>query len=156
MRPVTPDTGTLLALGASTFLAAMLIAIAILDLRTRRIPDTFSLPLAGAGLGWTAWIDPPALPSHLLGALIGYASLAAFGAVYFHKRGREGLGLGDAKLFAAGGAWIGWQSLPLVLLTASVSGLLYAFATRRLRADEHLAFGPWIALGIWIGWLASR
>jgi leader peptidase (prepilin peptidase)/N-methyltransferase len=145
-----------LSFAAGTLLAAMLIAISIVDLRSRRIPNILSLPLAAAGLGWTAWATPEALPSHVIGALIGYAVLAAFGEVYFRKRGREGLGLGDAKLFAAGGAWLGWQNLPLVMLIASVTGLLYALVTRRLRADDEFAFGPWIALGIWIAWIAIR
>lgn len=145
-----------MSFAAGTLLAAMLIAISIVDLRTRRIPNILSLPLAAAGLGWTAWATPEALPAHVLGALIGYAVLAAFGEVYFRKRGREGLGLGDAKLFAAGGAWLGWQNLPLVMLIASVTGLLYALVTRRLRADDEFAFGPWIALGIWMAWIAIR
>jgi leader peptidase (prepilin peptidase)/N-methyltransferase len=111
-----------------------------------------SLPLAAAGLLHAAMLDPEALPAHLLGAGLGYASLAAFGALYFRLRGREGLGLGDAKLFAAGGAWLGWQALPLVLAVAAVTGLVFALAARR-RPAPHIAFGPWLALGIWIGWI---
>ena len=88
-----------------------------------------------------------------MGAAVGYASLAGFGALYFRLRRREGLGLGDAKLFAAGGAWLGWQALPLVLAVSAVTGLIFALVTRRRPPAAPVAFGPWLALGIWLGWL---
>lgn len=145
---------TVAAIGAGAVLFAALAAIAVIDLRTRRIPDRLSLPLAAAGLGWAAWAGEP-FAAHLIGAIAGYASLAIFGAIWFRRSGREGLGLGDAKLFAAGGAWLGWQALPLVLLIASVCGLVFALATRGVHGSPQIAFGPWIALGIWCGWLAG-
>jgi leader peptidase (prepilin peptidase)/N-methyltransferase len=134
-------------------LGATLLAIAVIDFRTYRIPDWLSLPLVAAGLAWSAltradWI------AHVVGAAVGYTSLAAFGALYFRLRQREGLGLGDAKLFAAGGAWLGWQALPLVLAVSAIAGLTFALAARRLPPAAPLAFGPWLALGIWLGWLA--
>jgi leader peptidase (prepilin peptidase)/N-methyltransferase len=128
------------------------VAIAVIDIRTLRIPDWLSLPLVVLGLARAARIDPDTLPAHLLGAALGYASLAAFGALYVRLRGREGLGLGDAKLFAAGGAWLGWEALPLVLAVAAIAGLGFALATAR-RPSVQIAFGPWLALGIWSGWL---
>ena len=140
---------------ASFNLAVALAAIAIIDLRTYRIPDRLSLPLIGLGLAWAFWLGERPWPAHLVGALIGYVSLAGFGAIYYRLRGREGLGLGDAKLFAAGGAWLGWQALPLVLLVASLGALLWAIVLRQNDANSVLAFGPWIALGIWIVWLLS-
>ena len=141
------------------FLLAMLVAVAVVDFRTYRIPDLLSLPLIGGGLLWAAFGQEP-WTDHLFGAVLGYASLAGFGAIYFRLRGREGLGLGDAKLFSAAGAWLGWQALPLVLATASLAGLLFAVAiivaTSRDRLDGRLAFGPWIALATWLYWLVAR
>lgn len=136
-------------------LGLCLLIVAIVDLRRLRIPDALSLPLVAAGLAWTAFARPEALLAHLAGALAGYAAFALFGELYFRRRGVEGLGLGDAKLLAAGGAWLGWQSLPAVVLIASVAGLVFALATRALRRDAPLAFGPWIALGIWLCWIAA-
>ena len=133
-------------------LGATLLAIAVIDLRTYRIPDWLSLPLVAAGLAWSALTRPDWSP-HLVGAAVGYASLAAFGALYFRLRRREGLGLGDAKLFAAGGAWLGWQALPLVLAVSAVTGLIFALVTRQRPPAAPVAFGPWLALGIWLGWL---
>ena len=63
----------------------------------------------------------------------------------------EGLGLGDAKLFAASGTWLGLPLLPYVLLIAALGGLAWALIAR---AQGRLAFGPWIALGFWCVWLA--
>lgn len=134
----------------------MLVAVALIDFRTYRIPDWLSLPLVVIGLGWAAWSDPSSWQAHLLGAVGGYASLAAFGALYFRKFGRDGLGLGDAKLFAAAGAWLGWQALPMVLLIASAGGLIFALATGGRRRDQRIAFGPWICCGIWLVWLFAR
>jgi leader peptidase (prepilin peptidase)/N-methyltransferase len=138
---------------AGILLACALLAIAVVDFRTLRIPDWLSLPLVGLGLLRTGLAEPASWPAHLVGGLVGYVSLAAFGALFFRLRGRDGLGLGDAKLFAAGGAWLGWQALPLVLAVAATTGLVFALATWRNRSGRQLAFGPWLALGIWIGWL---
>lgn len=140
---------------ASLTLGAMLAAIAVIDLRTLRIPDALSLPLIAMGVIWGGWFEDANGAAHLLGACAGYASLAGFGALYFRLRGREGLGLGDAKLFAAAGAWLGWQALPLVLTLAAAGGLAFALATRRAR-DARMAFGPWLALGVWLGWLLEH
>ena len=137
-------------------LGVALAAIAVIDFRTHRIPDAISLPLVAAGLTWAFSFGDRPWPAHLIGALVGYASFAGFGALYFRLRGREGLGLGDAKLFAAAGAWLGWQKLPFVLLVGSLGGLLYALLTRRNHARARLAFGPWMALAIWLAWLGSH
>ncbi len=140
---------------ASLFLAGTLLAIAVIDLRTYRIPDALSLPLLCVGL-LLAWFEPEARPwDHALGAVLGYGSLALFGEIYFRLRHREGLGLGDAKLFGAAGAWLGWQALPLVLAIASAGALVFALVTLRWRRDPRLAFGPWLAFGFWIGWITG-
>ena len=144
---------------AGLFLAAMLAAISAIDWRTHRIPDLLSLPLTAAGLAWNyGWGTGP-FSNYLIGAGLGYASLALFGTLYFRLRGQDGLGLGDAKLFAAAGAWLGWRALPFVLLAASLAGLLFALGTRRLApapGDRPIAFGPWISFAILLAWLLDR
>jgi leader peptidase (prepilin peptidase) / N-methyltransferase len=137
---------------AGAVLLSALALIAVIDFRTYRIPDWLSLPLIAAGLLWAALEGERPWSAYLIGAGAGYASLALFGEVYFRARGREGLGLGDAKLFAAGGAWLGWQALPVLLAIAATAGLAFALATRR-RAVSAVAFGPWLAVGIWLCWL---
>ena len=86
----------------------------------------------------------------LAGAAAGYGLLAGLGYVYRRLRGRDGLGLGDAKLLAAAGAWLGLASLPWVVLAAALLGLLLALAQRRpLQAETAVPFGPALALAFW-------
>ncbi len=138
-------------LAAGAVLTLALGAIALIDARTQRIPDRLSLPLIASGLVWSALAEQPLL-SHAIGAAAGYAALAGFGWLFFRLRSHEGLGLGDAKLFAAGGAWLGWQPLPLVLLVAALGGLGYALVSARRR----IAFGPWLAIAIWLVWVLEN
>ena len=128
-------------------LAVWLGAIAVIDARTLRIPDGLSLPLVALGL-----VVSQDLAGHLIGAGAGFLLMAGFGAAHFRLRGVEGLGLGDAKLFGAAGAWLGWQALPWVLLIGALGGLVWALVTRR---SGDLAFGPWLALGFFVCWLGQ-
>ena len=137
-----PCVAWLVAVGVGIWL----LTLACIDLRSLRIPDMMSLPLLAVGLS-LAWIGSlTTFADHLIGAGVGFLVLALFGEIFFRLRGREGLGLGDAKLFGAAGAWLGWQALPLVLLVAAVGGLVWALAQRQ----REIAFGPWLALGFWL------
>jgi leader peptidase (prepilin peptidase) / N-methyltransferase len=134
-------------------LTVVLAVVAVIDARTRRIPDLLSLPLIAAGLA-VAYVTP-LLPihHHVIGAIAGFALFAMIGAWYFRQTGTDGLGLGDAKLFSAAGAWLGWQALPMVLLIAALGGLAFAVVQGRTGRRSALAFGPWLALGFWVIWL---
>lgn len=144
-------------LWASAILGAMLVVLSAIDAIDYRLPDRLTLPLVAAGVLVNGAGDPTATGLALLAAAAGYGSLHAVAALYMHLRQRPGLGLGDAKLFAAGGAWLGLEALPLVLLVASVSALALiaaaAIAQRTITADTRIAFGPFLALGIWLVWL---
>ena len=133
-----------------------LIVLAVIDARDLILPDILTLPLLVAGLGVTYFIAPAALGHHAAGAVAGFAVIALVGFAYRRVRGRDGIGLGDAKLMAAAGAWVSWTGLSGVILIAALSGivvsLLGAVAGRRDLADR-LPFGPHIALGTWIIWL---
>lgn len=144
---------TLPQLGITALLTLVLMIIAIIDLRRFRIPDVLSLPLILCGIV-VAWLLPVLpLRDHLIGAVVGFGLLALVGEIYFRRKGTEGLGLGDAKLFAAAGAWLGWQALPSVLLIASLGGLVFALMWTQ---DRRVAFGPWLASGFWLMWVAQR
>ena len=141
-----------LALAFTLALLAALTALAIIDARTLRLPDKLTLPLIAAGLA-AAWVLDQPVWLHLLGAALGYLTLVAIEMGYLKVRGRAGLGRGDAKLFAAGGAWCGALALPLILLVASASALLYVLvmrvvAGRRFQVDLMIAFGPFLAFAI--------
>jgi leader peptidase (prepilin peptidase)/N-methyltransferase len=65
--------------------------------------------------------------------------------------------LGDGKLFAAAGAWVGWQGLPSVLLLAAFAGLAGALVQARLAGgldpERELPFGLYLAGALWLVWL---
>ena len=98
-------------LWASLGLGWALLALAAIDLRHLVLPDILCLPLIPAGLAIAWALDPALLPDHALGAILGFAAFVAIAFVYRRLRGREGLGMGDAKLLAAAGAWLGWRAL---------------------------------------------
>jgi leader peptidase (prepilin peptidase)/N-methyltransferase len=134
-------------------LGAALCLLAVEDWRERILPDALTLPLVLAGLAFNGLAARAVPGESVVGAAAGYAVFALVRAVYFRWRGREGLGLGDAKLLAAGGAWIGWPGLPLVVLVAALAALAATGAAiaagRRVGRDEEIPFGVFLALAIW-------
>jgi leader peptidase (prepilin peptidase)/N-methyltransferase len=144
-------------LWASLGLGWTLLALAAIDLRHYLLPDVLTLPLIPAGLAVAHALDPGRLPEHALGAALGFAAFAAIGWAYRRLRGREGLGLGDAKLLAAAGAWLGWPALPGLVVIAAGLALALALAGARAGAKlawtGKLAFGPHLALAFWLVWL---
>ncbi|HEY1837715.1 MAG TPA: A24 family peptidase [Rhizomicrobium sp.] len=142
---------------ASCLLGWWLLVLVAIDWNNFLLPDALTLPLALAGIVVSYVIDPVNLPAHLIGALAGFLVLALVAYGYARLRGREGLGLGDAKLMGALGAWLSWQGLPSTLLFAAVAGLLFVLlrsAIRRpLSATDPIAFGAFLALGGWLVWL---
>ena len=132
-------------------LFGVLTALAAIDFRTFILPNILTLPLIVIGLGFSYWQS--ALTSGVIGAVIGYTGFVALELVYKKVRGKHGLGRGDAKLLAAGGAWCGWYGLPFIILIASASGLVHALLQRKSEAPI-LPFGPHLALGIFLTWLA--
>ena len=144
-------------LWASLAFGLTLLALAAIDLRHYLLPDVLTLPLIPAGLA-IAWLIKPAhLVDHAIGAVAGLGGFALIAWLYRQARHRDGLGLGDAKLVAAGGAWLGWQALPSVIVIAAASALAVALAGAlagaKLAATTRIAFGPHLALGIWLVWL---
>ncbi len=133
-----------------------LLALGVIDARDGILPDVLTMPLLFAGLLIGATFGQAGAFGHLAGAVLAGAGLMLVALVYRRLRGRDGLGLGDAKLFAAGGAWLGWTALPGVLLIAALSALAVGLARlprSEWRADRELAFGPHLALGTWLVWL---
>lgn len=109
-----------------TLFVSALIAIAWIDLRYTFVPDEISLSMIWIGL-IGAFLNPVNLPLELFfGALFGYLALYAvrwLGTLYY---GREAMGLGDAKLLAMIGIFLGWRALPWVLMGAAIQGLIAA------------------------------
>ena len=137
-------------------LGAVLLTLAIIDLRCGILPDALLLSLALLGFG-LAWQTPQAgvnLPAALTGAALGGGILWAVRTFYHWFRGVEGLGFGDVKLTAVGGLWLGWEGLPFMLLAATLSTLawlgLRALAGRRTGRHDPIPFGPGLAFGLYL------
>jgi leader peptidase (prepilin peptidase)/N-methyltransferase len=133
-----------------------LLTLAAIDILAFRLPDILTFPLAAAGL-LVAQVVAHDLWAHVAGAAIGYCAFAAIAWGFERARGREGLGLGDAKLAAAAGAWLGWMPLPSVVLIACAAGFLWvaslAIVRGRAALAERIPFGMALAIAIWVVWL---
>jgi leader peptidase (prepilin peptidase) / N-methyltransferase len=140
-----------------------LLLLALVDAEHGRLPDALTLPLLLAGIAAAAFPPVPGLVglgASGLGAALGFLSFAAVGRLYLAWRGRVGLGGGDAKLLAALGAWLGLEGVAPGILGAALLGLGFALLSGSRRADDALAFGPWLAIaggGLfwWQLWAAS-
>ncbi len=133
----------------ATLLGWWLLLLALIDAEHGRLPDVLTLPLTGLGVVVAVAAPVPGLVDPLasaLGALFGFLLFVAVARLYRAWRGRDGLGHGDAKLLAALGAWLGLGGLAPAILTAAILALGFALASGRHRADDALAFGPWLAL----------
>ena len=142
---------------ASCLLGWTLMTLAAIDARTGLLPDVLTLPLVAAGLAVAFAIDRASLLGHVIGAAAGFLVFAALAEIYRRLRGRDGLGLGDAKLLAASGAWLSWSGLPTTVLFAAFIGLAFVLVRRArgeaLEAADRLAFGPALAAATWLVWL---
>lgn len=152
---VTTLSGWLLVVSCG--LGWTLLTLAAIDWRHFLLPDVLTLPLIPAGLAVAYGVDPGLVTTHAIGALAGFAAFATIGFTYQRLRHREGIGLGDAKLLAAAGAWLGWQALPGLVLMAALGALAVALARTavgaKLSATTRIAFGSYLALAFWLVWL---
>lgn len=138
-----PSLKMLAALG----LTWALIALTMIDFDTQLLPDDITLPLLWAGLiiNLSGVFVP--LEAAVLGAVIGYLSLWSVYWLFKLVTGREGMGYGDFKLLAALGAWMGWLSVPLILLMSSIVGSVIGLGYLVIRRESApFAFGPYIAI----------
>jgi leader peptidase (prepilin peptidase)/N-methyltransferase len=142
---------------ASCVFGWSLLLLAAIDWRVQLLPDVVTLPLMVAGLISAIVLPLEPWRDHAIGAVAGFTVLAIVAWLYRRLRKREGLGLGDAKLSAAIGAWTAWQGLPSMLLWGSILGLLFAtvlpLTGRRVRLSDRLPFGVFLAAGGWLTWL---
>jgi leader peptidase (prepilin peptidase)/N-methyltransferase len=145
-------------------LAVVVIAIARIDARELIIPNTLVLAALALGLCNAGLTSPAGMLDGLLFAIVRGAAFAFLFFVlqvgYRKLRRREGLGSGDVKLAAAGGAWLDWVMIPVVIeiaaaaaLTVYLSSHLAGQRDEPLRLTSRLPFGLFLAPAIWLGWL---
>jgi leader peptidase (prepilin peptidase) / N-methyltransferase len=154
-----PGGGGLLGGG----LALVMIAIARIDARDLIIPNMLVLAALALGLCHAAAVVPAGMIDGICSAIIRGAAFAllffALQVGYRRLRGRDGLGLGDIKLAAAGGTWLDWTTIPVVIEIATATALtVYLTRALLIQSDElrltaRLPFGLFLAPAIWLGWL---
>jgi len=129
--------------------AAAIVALALIDWDTTLLPDSITQPLLWTGLIVAAlkW-NSVNLGDALWGSVAGYLSLWLVYWGFKLATGKEGMGFGDFKLFAALGAWFGWTALVPIILMASVIGAVIGIALKfssGLREGGYVPFGPFLA-----------
>ena len=129
---------------------ALLVAMAMIDIDTKLLPDELTYPLLWLGLivaalGWTI-----PLQDAVVGAVAGYVPLWLIAQGYAWLRKIDGMGGGDLKLLAALGAWFGWQAILPIILISSVVGLCVNLPRKLLSghgSDHQYPFGPFLVGG---------
>ncbi len=148
------------AAGCALLVTWTLIALTGIDIDHQLLPDSLTLPLMWLGLLAAIVVGPlsgVALPvsakDAIIGASAGYMSLWLVYQIFKLVTGKEGMGYGDFKLFAALGAWLGWKLLPLIILLSAATGAVLGILMIVLRGRDRAApmpFGPYLAVAGWI------
>ena len=126
-----------------------LIVLFAIDLEHQLLPNAITLPGIVVGFLFSLF-TVPGWVSSLIGILVGGGVLFAIAEIYYRVRHEEGLGMGDVKMLAMVGAFLGWQLTLLTLMLASLSGTaigLVLIVTKVGGLKYALPFGTFIALG---------
>ena len=135
-------------------LSLAFLIIFFIDLRHYIIPNSITYPMMI--LGFIKSFDPnlnsifPNYINSLIGGIFGYAMI--WSIIYFYKqiKKKDGMGLGDAKLFAVIGFWFGWISIPFIIFLSSIIALIYVLPDllkNSKKMSSQIPFGPFIIIG---------
>jgi len=143
---------------ATTLLTSLVTGIcwtvSVIDLRVRRIPNVLVIALALVALAQVLLLGQPAPGRALLGGLVG---TAVFGVLF--ALGRGAMGLGDVKFVAASGLLLGYPGILVGMLWGIFVGGLAALLlliSRKAGRKDPMAYGPYLALGIWAFWAVQH
>jgi leader peptidase (prepilin peptidase)/N-methyltransferase len=139
--------GPLLA-SRAIFGCALIVLFAI-DLEHHLLPNVITLPGIVLGFAFSVFTEPGWVDS-LIGLLAGGGSLYLIAVVYFWVRHEEGLGMGDPKMLAMIGAFLGWKLTLVTLMIASITGSIVGvgmMAAGRGTMKYALPFGCFLAIG---------
>ena len=130
-------------------LVCMLIALFGIDLEHQILPNSITLPGIVIGLLFSL-IAPPGIKDALIGVAIGGGMLYAVAYGYYLWRGEDGMGMGDVKMLAMLGAFLGWKAVLVTLILASFAGAFVGLGMMSLQKGGMryaLPFGTFLALG---------
>jgi len=127
-----------------------LVVVSVIDLKSYLLPDIFTLPGVAIGLLLSYFNPERDFLDSLSGVLVGGGFFWAVSKAYFLIRKEEGLGGGDIKLLAVIGSFLGWESIPFILLVASLSGSIAGLLAMKMSQKgikTVIPFGPYLAFG---------
>jgi len=154
-------------IAASAVLAATMGAIAAEDFRRFRAPDALNMFAAVAGLVAIVGIRSQsgsaevvaALGSAIVGAMLCGGALFLVREAFFRLRGVDGLGMGDVKLAAAGGIWLGWELFATAVMLAAIGALAFVAARSIVEGPwprtRRIPFALYLAPAIWACWFLA-
>ncbi len=144
------------ALAGALLLTWVLLVLTFIDFDKLLLPDQLTLPLLWVGLLLNLSQQFVPLSDAVIGAIAGYMVLWSICWAFKLLTGKEGMGYGDFKLLAALGVWLGWQSLPLILILSSCVGAVLGITLvvmKRQHQEKPMPFGPYLAIAGWIALL---
>jgi leader peptidase (prepilin peptidase)/N-methyltransferase len=137
--------------------ACAMVILFVIDLRHRILPNIITVPGMVIGFVASLWL-PPGWMASLIGLAAGGGVLFLVGEAYYRVRGAEGMGMGDVKMLAMIGAFLGWPLMLLTLILASLVGALFGMlmmATGRGGMQAALPFGTFLAVGALVAAVAG-
>jgi leader peptidase (prepilin peptidase)/N-methyltransferase len=139
-------------LASRLVLTAMLIVLFGTDFDTQRLPDVLTLPGIAIGLAGSLFL-PPGIWDSVVGAALGAGILLAIRWVWLRLKGVDAMGLGDVKMLAMIGAFLGWKQVWVVLVLASFAGAIIGIGLTMARGrsmQSRLPFGTFLALAAYV------
>jgi len=142
--------------GFALLLTWALIALTFIDIDSQLLPDSITLPLLWLGLLLSLFGIFTDTHTSIIGAIAGYMILWSVYQLFKLLTGKEGMGYGDFKLLAVFGAWLGWQTLPMIIILSSLVGAVIGIGMIIFVKRDHaipIPFGPYLAAAGWIALL---
>ena len=151
------DAANLKAILIASSLALFLLGLSIYDFTTHRIPDLLTIPFLLMGLAQCYFFNFTSITDGCLGMIIGAVVAGIVAVLYQSIKKKIGLGWGDVKLIAGLGAWLGLESLPLLIFLSSISGIVFIFLrgikTGKQIYNDKVPFGPFLCIIGWSLWV---
>lgn len=135
---------------SSWLLFSVLVVVSFVDLDTRRIPNVITYPVAVVGLAIAAVPGGLGFRESAMGLLVGGGSLFVVSVL-----SGGGMGLGDAKLMAVVGAFLGWRAALFAIFAGSLIGSVVGVSLmvmKVIKRRQPIPFGPFLALGTCVTW----
>ena len=138
-------------------LVAILVPLVLIDLKFQILPDNLNLLLSIFGFLQSYFLEAPEAVESLLGSFLAGLVMFVVAKAYKKVRKLEGLGLGDVKLAAAGGLWVGWTMVGMMIFLGAFSAAVFVFMRSwkfgKIDRNERIPFGPFLAFGILCSWV---